>query len=99
MYFVVKSTGQGMACLPGVFGAAGVLLHHLCHKAAHGLRCLVLHLPGGMSVGAQGEACVVMAQHTGDRLDVHAILQSEGGESVPLWHNKDKSDNPCGATG
>ena len=43
------------------FFAAGLLLHDLCHEAAHGLRCLILHLPGGMGVGAEGEARVVVA--------------------------------------
>ena len=85
----LKSTGQEdwPSCL--------VFLHHLRHKAAHGFRRLILHLPGGVSVGAQGEARVVVAQHTGDRLDVHAVLEGQRSESVPLWHNKDKSENPC----
>ena len=64
------------------FGATGLLLHHLCHEAAHGFRRLILHLPGGVGVDAEGEACVVMPQHTGDCLDVHAILQGEGGEGM-----------------
>ena len=77
----------------------GVELHHLAHEISHGFRCLILHLPGGVGVGAKGEPCVVVAQHTGDGLDVHAVLQGQGREGVPLWHNKDKSENPCGATG
>ena len=35
-----------------------------------------------MDIGIQGEACGEVAQHTGHSLDVHAILQSEGGEGV-----------------
>ena len=85
--------------MPGAFGVAGVLLHHLRHETAHGFRCLILHLPGSVGVGTQGETRVVVAQHTGDRLDVHTVLQSQRGEGVPLWHNKDKSENPCIATG
>ena len=54
LYFVVKSTRQGVAFLSGVFGAAGVLLHHLRHETAHGFRRLILHLPGGVGVGARG---------------------------------------------
>ena len=88
-----------MAFLPGAFGAAGVLLHHLRHEAAHGFRRLILHLPGGVGVGAEGKSRVVVSQHTGDRLDVHAVLEGQRGEGVPLWHNKDKSENPCIATG
>ena len=40
-----------------------------------------------------------MPQHSGDGLDVHPVLQGYRGECVPLWHNKDKSENPCVATG
>ena len=83
-----------MAFLPSAFDAAGVPLHDLRHEAAHGLRRLILHLPGGVGVGAQSEARVVVAQHTGDRFDVHAVLQGQRRKGVPLWHNKDKSDNP-----
>lgn len=77
----------------------GVCSYHLAHEITHGLRRLVLHLACGVGVGAQGEARVIVAQHTGDGLDVHAVLQRQGCEGVPLWHNKDKSENPCGATG
>ena len=76
-----------------------MLLHNLRHEAAHGLRCLILHLPGGVGVGAEREARVVMAQHTGDRLDVHTVLQGQRGEGVPVWHNKDKSDKPLRCNG
>ena len=48
-----------------------------------------------MGVSVQGEPCAVVPQHPGDRLDVHPILQGYRGECVPLWHNKDKSENPC----
>ena len=54
-----------------------VFLHHLRHEAAHGFRRLILHLPGGVGVGAQGEARVVVTQHTGDRLGIHAILEGQ----------------------
>ena len=79
------STGQEVwpSC-PVFLVPFGLLLHDLGHEAAHGFRSLILHLPGGMGVGAEGEARVVVAQHTGDRLDVHAILQGEGGEGMPL---------------
>ena len=71
-----------MAFLPGVFGVAGLLLHHLGHEAAHGFRRLILHLPGGVGVGAEGEARIVVAQHTGDRLDIHPVLEGQRGECV-----------------
>ena len=69
--------------LSGVFWLQGwLLLHDLRHKAAHGFRRLVLHLPGGVGVGAEREARVVVTQHTGDRLDIHAVLQGKGCEGV-----------------
>lgn len=39
-------------------------------------------LAGGVGVGPQGKACVVVAQHGGDGFDVHAVLESQGGEGV-----------------
>ena len=72
-----------MAFLPGAFGASGLLLHHRGHETAHGLRRLILHLPCGVSVGTQGEACIIVAQYTGDCLDVRAVLECQSGEGVP----------------
>ena len=97
---MVKERQAGsLAFLPGIIGTAGQPLHDLRHEAAHGFRRLILHLPCGVGISTEGEARIVVAQHTGDRLDVHAILQGKGGEGMPLWHNKDKSENPCIATG
>ena len=48
-----------------------------------------------MGVGVQCEPRAVVAQHPGNRLDVHAVLQGQRSERMPLWHNKDKSENPC----
>lgn len=58
-------------------------LSHLRHEVAHGLRCLVLLLSGGVGVGAERESCIVVAQHGGDGFDVYAVLKSQGGEGVP----------------
>ena len=52
-----------------------------------------------MSVGIQCKSGTVMSQHPGDGLDVHTVLQGQCCERMPLWHNKDKSENPCVATG
>ena len=69
-----RQTGSS-AFLPGFFVLAAVELHDLGHKISHCLRRSILLLPGGVGVSAEGETCVVVAQHTGDGLDVHAILQ------------------------
>ena len=59
------------------------ILHHLFHEAAHLLRCLFLHLPSGVGVGTQSEACVIVPQHRGDCFHVYTILQRHGGEGMP----------------
>lgn len=58
-------------------------LHDLFHEAAHGGGCLVLLLPCGVGVGTEGEPGIVMPQHGGHRLYVHAVLEGCGSESVP----------------
>ena len=35
------------------FAVKGIILHDLRHEAAHGFRRLILHLPGGVGVGAE----------------------------------------------
>ncbi len=79
------------AFLPGCFSVS----YDLRHKISHRLRCLILHLPGGVGVGAEGESGVVVTQHTADCFHVYPILECQGREGVPLWHNKDKPENPC----
>ena len=81
--------------LPVFFSA----LHDLFHKAAHGGGCLVLLLPGGVSVGAEGEPGIVVPQHGGHRLYVHTVLEGCGGESVPLRYNNDKQKKPLFSRG
>lgn len=51
-----------------------------------------------MAVDVLGERGGGVAQVALDGLDVVA---APDGDSVrmPLWHNKDKLENPCGATG
>ena len=48
--------------------------HDLRHEISHRLCGLVLLLPCGVSVGSQGESCVVVPQHTTDGFHVYAIL-------------------------
>ena len=69
-------------------------LSHLRHEVAHGLGCLILLLPGGVGVGAQGEPGVKVPQHGGHRFYIYAILRGRGGEGVPLRYNYDKPEKP-----
>ena len=44
---------------------------------------LALDGAGHMGVGVQGEPGGEVPQHTGHCLDVHSVLQSQGGEGMP----------------
>ena len=57
-------------------------LSNLCHETAHFLRGLLLHLPSGVGVGAECEARIIVAEHTADGFDVHAILQCQRCEGM-----------------
>ena len=59
------------------------ILHHSFHEVPHLLRCLFLHLPCGVGVGSQSEACVIVPQHRGDGFHIYAVLQRHGSEGVP----------------
>ena len=76
----LKSAGREVcASRPAFFFA----LHHLCHEAAHGGCCLVLLLPRGVGVGAEGKTGIVVAQHGRYRFYIYAVLEGCGGEGVP----------------
>ena len=68
--------------------------HDLRHKIAHLFGGAFLHLPCDVGVGAEREACVEMTQHTRYGFHVHAILQRQSRECVPLRYNYDKPEKP-----
>lgn len=47
-----------------------------------GVRRLPLGQGGYVGIGVQGESSRVVAQHPGDSIDAHAILERQGGEGV-----------------
>ena len=47
-----------------------------------------------MSVGVQRKPCRKMPQHARHGLDVHAVLQCQRCEGVPLRYNYDKPEKP-----
>ena len=65
-----------------ILSAALLFLHDLCHEIAHLFGGAFLHLPCDVRVGAEREACVEMAKHTGYCLYVHAILERQRCECV-----------------
>ena len=73
---------------------APVFLHHLCHEIPHLFGCAFLHLACDVSVGSQCEACVEVTKHTGHCFHVHAILERQRCECVPLRYNYDKPGKP-----
>ena len=58
-------------------------LSNLRHEAAHFLRGLLLHLPRGVGVSAEGEARVIVTQHRGYCFHIYTVLQCQGRECVP----------------
>ena len=72
---------------------------HLRHEIAHLLRGTFLHLACDVRVGAERESCVEMTEHTGYRFHVHAILQCQRCECVPLRYNNDKQKKPLFSRG
>ena len=49
--------------------------HHLFHEITHLFGCAFLHLARDMGVGAEREARIEMAEHTGHCFHVYAVLQ------------------------
>ena len=58
-------------------------LHHLRHEIAHLFGGALLHLPRDVGVGAERESRVEMAEHTGYRFHVYAVLERQRCECVP----------------
>ena len=73
---------RGSFCLLSGIFAPSFCLHDLRHEAAHRLCGLVLLLPRSVGVGAECESGVIVAEHTADGFDVHAILQCQRCEGM-----------------
>ena len=73
---------------------APVFLHHLCHEITHLFGCAFLHLACDVGVGAKRESRVEVSEHTRYGFHVHAVLQCQGRECVPLRYNYDKPEKP-----
>ena len=71
----------GICLLSGIF-APFFCLHDLRHKTPHGLCGLILLLPRSVGVGTECESGVIVAEHTADGFDVHAILQCQRCEGM-----------------
>ena len=63
-------------------------------EAVQRLACLLVALGEGVGVDVQRGAHLCVAQPFQDGQDVHPLRDQQAGLCVPLWHNKDKSENP-----
>ena len=68
-------------------------------EAANLIRCVLLHRFRYMSIGVEGKSGAIVTKQAGERFDVHTVLERKRSECVPLWHNKDKSENPVFSRG
>ena len=63
------------------------------------IKLALFHILCDVGVDIHSSVKVSVAKDLLDDLDIDAVLKQAGCESMPLWHNKDKSENPCVATG
>ena len=77
-----------------ILSAALLFLHDLRHEIAHLFCCTFLHLARDVCVSAEREARIEVSEHTADGFDVHAILQCQRCEGMPLRYNYDKPEKP-----
>ena len=77
-----------------ILSAALLFLHDLRHEIAHLFCCTFLHLARDVRVSAEREARIEVSEHTRYGFHVHAVLQCQGRECVPLRYNYDKPEKP-----
>ena len=65
----------------------------------HTGRAVLFHLLADVAVHVQCKGGGGVAQVTLHRFYAVPVLKRKDCEGVPLWHNKDKSENPCVAMG
>ena len=83
----------------GYFIATSTALFHSLNILLHPVGAVPLHLVGNVSVHIQCERRRGVSEVALDRLNIIPGTDRGYGERMPLWHNKDKSENPCVATG
>ena len=91
----LKSVGEDVCLiLSAALCFSAACSHDLRHEIAQLFGSALLHLPRNVGVGAEREACVEVAKHTGYRFHVYAILERQRCECVPLRYNYDKPEKP-----
>lgn len=89
-FFAEKRQGRGRKT-----SAPPALFQRICHPVQGGGVVLIQQVGVDLARGGGGG----VAQSLADVEQGRALGGGHGGEGVPLWHNKDKSENPCGARG
>ena len=69
-------------------------LHDLRHEIAHLFCCTFLHLARDVRVSAEREARIEVSEHTRYGFHVHAVLERQCRECMPLRYNYDKPEKP-----
>ena len=77
-----------------ILSAALLFLHDLRHEITHLFGGTFLHLPCDVGVGSQRKSCVEMTEHTRYGFHVHAVLERQCRECMPLRYNYDKPEKP-----
>ena len=70
-------------------------LFHPLNVLLHPVGTLPLHLVGNMTVYIQRKCRRSVAEVALHRLNIIPGSDGSNSERMPLWHNKDKSENPC----
>ena len=83
------------APLPTIF----LCLHRLTDDVPDGVGGVTLYPLRGVGVGAEGKARVIVAQRTRQCLGIHAVLERQRREGVPLRYNNDKQKKPLFSRG
>ena len=77
-----------------ILSAALLFLHDLRHEIAHLFCCTFLHLARDVRVSAEREARIEVSEHTRYGFHVHAVLERQCRECMPLRYNYDKPEKP-----
>ena len=74
-------------------------IQHILDKILHSNSAVLGHAFGEMPIAVQSKGGGGMAKVALYGFDIITGPDGVYGVCMPLWHNKDKSENPCGATG
>ena len=78
----------------GILSAALLFLQHLRHEISHLFGGTFLHLARDVRVSAEREARIEVSEHTRYGFHVHAVLERQCRECMPLRYNYDKPEKP-----